>query len=228
MRKVGKFLACGLAMLGTSTNVMAQAQVQASASPNAQAQSPSSCDIELWVAKKYGYEGSSGGGQLAFGLLGALVEAAANKKGNAEKKSEMMEIIPPEFIKDVFLSTDLTTRLKREAVQVNYHELSDDKNEINSLLSAKKRSTESSSDCYYEVYVKSIAASKYMGNKNLSVVFKLKRFSGQIPMKLENETRNEKLAIFPTKDEGKKGEAADDLRRAFRAAVSGFIEKRFN
>lgn len=186
------------------------------------------CDIELWVAKKYGYEGSSGGGQLAFGLLGALVEAAANKKGNAEKKSEMMEIIPPEFIKDVFLSTDLTTRLKKDAVQVNYHELSDDKNEINSLLSAKKRSTESSSDCYYEVYVKGIAASKYMGNKNLAVAFKLKRFSGQIPMKVESETRNEKLTIFPTKDDGKKVEAADDLRRAFRAAVSGFIEKRFN
>lgn len=228
MQKLTKFVACGLALFGASTPAVAQAQEQTSASPSVQAQSPSSCDIELWVAKKYGYEGSSGGGQLAFGLLGALVEAAANKKGDAEKKSEMMEIIPPEFIKDVFLSTDLTTRLKRDAVQVNYHELSDDKNEINSLLSAKKRSTESSSDCYYEVYVKSIAASKYMGNRTLSVVFKLKRFSGQSPLKVENETRNEKLTLFPTKEENRKSEAADDLRRAFRAAVNAFVEKRFN
>ena len=228
MQKLKTVMASAILFLGAGSQAFAQAQEQTTQNTNAQAPTLNSCDIELWVAKKYGYEGSSGGGQLAFGLLGALVEAAANKKGDAEKKSEMMEIIPPEFIKDVFLSTDLTTRLKKDAVQVNYHELSDSKDEINALLFAKKRSTENTNECYYEVYVKSIASSKYMENKNLSVVFKLKRFSGQIPMKVENETRNENLTIFPTKDDGKKGEAADDLRRAFRATVSGFIEKRFN
>lgn len=230
MKALKSSLLVSAALLGMGFPAAVQAQNKAttSASAEVQPQSSNSCVIELWVAKKYGYQGSSGGGQLALGLLGALIEAAANKKGDSEKKSEMMEIIPPEFIKEVFLSTDLTTTLKKESIFVNYHELSDKKEEINSLLSSKKRSTENLSECYYEVFVQNIGADKYLGNRNLTVSFKLKKFSGQSFPKVEKETQRQKLTLFPTKDENRKAEAASDLQRAFRAAVNAFVEKRLN
>lgn len=230
MKKVTTSLIGALALVTTSSAAMAQDQTAPKTAVSEQSQPAltNACVIELWVAKRYGVEGSSGAGQLAFGLLGALIEAAANEKGDAEKKSEMMEIIPPEFIKSVFMSTDLTTRLKRDAVMVNYYELLDSKDEINALLKAKTRSTQETSDCYYEVFVKSIAASQYLGSKTLTVDFKLKRFTGQNALKVENESRREKLSLFPTKDPAKKDEAAENLRQAFQAAVNKFVEKRFN
>jgi hypothetical protein len=229
MKKAATSLIGAVALVTTTSATYAQDQVAptAAVSENSQAVLGNACVIELWVAKRYGVDGSSGAGQLAFGLLGALIEAAANEKGDAEKKSEMMEIIPPEFIKSVFMSTDLTTRLKRDAVMVNYHELSDSNNEINVLMKAKTRSTPETSDCYYEVFVNRIAASQYLGSKTLTVDFKLKRFTGQNAIKVENESRREKLSLFPTKDPAKKAEAAENLRQAFQAAVNKFVEKRF-
>ena len=219
----------GLASLLLISNASAAQERQSfSTTETANVSDQNSCNIELWVAKRYGVDGSSGAGAALFGLLGALVEAAANSKGDKEKKTEMMEIIPPEFIKDTFLSTDLTTRLKKDYVSINYHELSEDKVQLKILLDAKTRSSNSAASCYYEVFIKSIGASQNLGSKSLGVVFKLKRFSGANAVKLENETRIETLKLFPTSKAEKKAEAADDLRAALKTAVEKFVQKRFS
>lgn len=219
----------GLASLLLASNAAEAQEVQSpSTIEKTNFSDENSCNIELWVAKRYGVDGSSGAGAALFGLLGALVEAAANSAGDKEKKTEMMEIIPPEFIKETFLSTDLTTRLKKDYISINYHELSDDKVQLKNLLDTKTRSSSSQASCYYEVFVKSIQASQYLGSKSLIVVFKLKKFSGASAVKLENETRLEKLKVFPTSKEEKKSEAADDLKATLKVAVEKFVQKRIS
>lgn len=177
MKNLITTLMVSCAVLATATTALAQDVVPAE--PVTQPSLDNSCAVELWVVKRYDVETTSGVGAAAFGIVGALIEAAANKEGDALKKSEMMEIIPPEYIKEVFLSTDLTTRLNRDSVLVNYHELSEDDKEAGTLISAKNRSTTNVSSCYYEVFVKKLWVYQYMGMKSLMLDFKIKKFSDQ-------------------------------------------------
>lgn len=147
----------GAAFLSFSS-ISAKAQDQAIDRPLAlqNVSDQNSCTIELWVLKRYGASGASGAGGALFGVLGVLVEAAINQKGDAEKRTEMMEIISPQYIKDTFLTTDLTSRTKKKFVSINYHELPDEKMEFKNLLNSKSRSTKNEASCYYEVIVKNI------------------------------------------------------------------------
>lgn len=218
-------VSCAVVAIASS----ALAQDIAPAQPVTQPSLDNSCVVELWVAKRYDVATQSGLGVLALGVVGGLIEESINKDRDNQKKSELMEIISPEFIKNVFMSTDLTTRLNKDNVEVNYHTLSEDKVEINSILLAKIRSTSNENECYREVFVKEISVQQNgPWVKMLMLSFQIKKFSGQNLIKTQNDNRVIELSLFPTKDIAKKEQAAENLRQAFRTAVTKFVEKRFN
>jgi hypothetical protein len=227
MEKLMAALTASFALMGAVSSVSAQ---EVAPSPSVSQSTPdNSCVVELWVAKRYDVATQSGLGVVALGVVGGLIEEAMNKERDSGKKTELMEIISPEFIKNVFMSTDLTTRLNKEVVEVNYHTLSDDKAEINSLLSSKVRSVPSDDECYREVFVKEISVQQNgPWVKMLMLSFQIKKFSGQNVLKAQNDMRVVELSLFPTKDPAKKEQAAENLRQAFRTAVTKFVEKRVN
>lgn len=58
--------------------------------------------------------------------------------------------------------------------------------------------------------------------------FKLKKFNGRQLATSQNYTRNEVLKSFPTSDQEKKLEAAEDLKSAMKRAIETFVSKRFS
>ena len=127
-----KFLAISFfftSFLFFSSASHAQSNISDSANEN-------SCVIQLYVANRYGVTGTTGflGTMLGGGLLGTLAVDAANKEGNEKRKTALMEVISPEYIKSVFLETDLVSRLKASSIQINYSDLPSEKKKINESI----------------------------------------------------------------------------------------------
>ncbi len=188
------------------------------------------CVIELGVANRYGVTGTTGflGTMLGGGLLGTLAVNAANKDGNEKRKTELMEVISPEYIKSVFIQTDLVSRIKSDALQINYYDLPDDKKVIKTMLNSSKRRSEAANACYYEIFIKDIELIRHITQSNLSVSFAVKKFSGADLLSIKNDTITAPTSAFPAKDPAKQSEASNRVQESFKVTVKKLVEKRFN
>ncbi len=188
------------------------------------------CVIELGVANRYGVTGTTSflGTMLGGGLLGALAVDAANKDGNEKRKTELMEVLSPEYIKSVFIQTDLVSRIKSDALQINYYDLPDDKKIVNTMIKSSKPQSQNSRPCYYDVLIRDILLIRHISQSNLEVRFTVKKFVGQDMISSKSDIISAPTSAFPAKDPSKQSEASNRVRESFKVTVKKLVEKRFN
>ena len=219
------------ALIGLLLFMASEGQVRSENVPAEQADSQAeisenSCVIEFWASKNYNYQGEGVAASRAFGLLGALVSAANGPNKDDQKRSELMDILTPDYIKSVFISTDITSILQKDQVILKYNELNGDKNALKNMISSKFRSSHSNSDCYYEIYVRDILVDKTFGKRAIGITFQLKTFNNNNVIKSDRYYGSGVLTLFPAEDPLKKEEAANNLKQVFREIVEKFVRKK--
>lgn len=201
----------------------ALAQGTDSVSSSAAIPDNAACEIELFVAKRYGAETPSGGG-----FLQTLIMASLTQAGDQKAETELMGALPPEKIKAIFLETDLTAVAQREVVKVNYNSLSDDQKVVRNLIKSKGRSTNSNADCYHEIFIPEISMYRGLGIVSNTLFFDIyfKKFSGAIINKTFKATMKKSVGGFPAKNGESKEEANKIAVSKFQEAVAEFFAKK--
>jgi hypothetical protein len=183
------------------------------------------CDIELFVAKKYGVTTASGGG-----LLGALIVGALSEKGDKSATTDLMDALPPEKIRAIVIQTNLTSAVGKSVVRVNYNVLEDDYKANNKMIKLKTRSTQNSNQCYYELFIPGIDIIRGAFNINNTMATPLyfKYFSGQNSTKTVKGTIRKGVGGFPAKDGIDKTEATQKVVTQFTESINYFFTKKVN
>ncbi len=222
MKKLSKILAGAITVLLSS-----QALCQESANPVSEANSLGDeyCDIEVFVAKKYGVTTSSGGGG---GLLGALIVSALSKNGDERATTDLMDALPPEKIREIIIQTNLTSVTGKNSVRVNYNVLGDDSKINNKIIKSKIRSTQNQSKCYYELFIPGIDIIRGAFNINNTMATPLyfKYFVDQNSNKTVKGVIRKGVGGFPAKDGMDKAEATQKVVSQFTESINYFFTKK--
>ncbi len=177
------------------------------------------CELRVFPTLEAKAETQSGG--AAFGLIGALIDAAANQKRDTSDTAMLKEgLAPPQQVK-ALSSFDLAAALRLPASNIIFEEpLADPK----MSLKAAGRLTASKAPCYVELlvaqnfYTKSPVYGRSLNNR-----FVLKDFrSGKPKASIRKGRGGNGLKAFPPETTYMTEEAEKDLQETFVANLREF------
>jgi hypothetical protein len=187
--------------------------VEAVSSPAAVAEPQ--CELHVWPAERF--QAVTSGGGAAFGLLGALVDAAAHAEGDKARRSHLASVLDSEGQIDALQHLNLVSLLKLPASKIVTHAEALDRTTVYKIMD---RRSQSASPCYAELIVTDVFYQKaMMWGRSLRTSFMLREFNGNGQPGVRKTTGGNGLKIFPAK-EGEDTSAAD-------AELVGVFQKNF-
>lgn len=104
------------------------------------------CELHVWPAERF--QAQTTGWGAAFGLLGSLIESAANAEGDKGRRSAMASALDPEAQGALLAARDLNADLALRPARIIVHEQPLDRKTMNKV---KTRRSDSRSPCYAEL-----------------------------------------------------------------------------
>lgn len=177
------------------------------------------CELRVFPTLEAEAFNSNGGS--AFGLVGALIDAAASKKQNDSDTALLKEgLAPPQQVK-ALSSVDLATALRLSPSNVIFEEpLANPKTSLKSA----GRLTASNASCYAELVVtQSLYTKSPVVGRSLTNSFTLRDFRSGKPKPSTRKGRGGNgLKVFPPETTYMTEEAAKDLQETFTANLREF------
>lgn len=234
----------GLAMLG-SAPLAAQESDMATAGEASAAIAPigaqgKPCELHVWPTENY--LGVKMGLLSGFGVVGALADQAANKKGVTTVKDQMREYLGPDiqrgelerlgYVERLGLSPDRYEIVLHDPTPWNEDlkgnpQLKAEVKALNKKLKSGERITDSTNPCYAELITTHIFYHKaMMYGSNLFTGWVYRQYDGdKLVAEGKGQVKNP-LEEFPPKDEATVEAAKAELRDAYSKDFVEWVEKK--
>jgi len=199
----------------------APAPVVAQAAPAAPAPQ---CELHVWPAQRF-QSVSSGWGGAMFGVLGAVVDAAAHAEGDKARRSQIGAALDSEGQLHALQQLDLQTLLRLPASRIVAHAEALDPKTVNNVLT---RRSDSTAPCYNELIVQSVLYTRAaMWGRSLRTTFVFRQFNnGAGNPLIKKTTGGNSLKIFPAKPgtdtTAADAELVDTFKKNFTEATENF------
>ncbi len=182
----------------------------------------SQCTVAFWTPTNFKYS-LQGAGALWGGVIGALIDQAANKGVREERKNELEKALDPDVAFEIFKSSNI--RSISEFNDIKFITLPKDLDEKSSLKS-NLRSAHDDSECYIELFVTKVRADKTMiYGTFFDTSFALKDFRSKGNPRIYKDTIRRKVQNFPPKSEEEIDSSYQGVRQVFLEQINFFINK---
>ncbi|HEY2178537.1 MAG TPA: hypothetical protein VGH15_08140 [Caulobacteraceae bacterium] len=177
------------------------------------------CELHVWPAARVG--AITQGPAAGFGLIGALVDIAANADKNKRDTAFITGALDAQAQSNVLRALDLPARLHLPPSQVIIHDQGIDINHDD-----PQRLTNSTAPCYTEFVVRALSYFQNMVYKGQMRTFlEVRRYDGA-KVKIDfRDSKHEDLTVKLPKEGDDTGPATDALLTAFRGDVAFFTDK---
>lgn len=177
------------------------------------------CELHVWPAARV--SAMTQGPAAGFGLIGALVDAAANADKNKRDTAFITGALDAQAQAKTLRDLDLPARLHLPPSQVIVHDQGIDIKGDN-----PQRLSDSTAQCYTEFVVRSLFYFQSMVYKGQMRTFlEVRRFDGEKVKVDFRDSKHEDLSVKLPKEGEDTGPATDALVTAFRGDVSFFSDK---
>lgn len=188
------------------------------AAPASDAPAPA-CELHVWPAARVSAQTQGVG--AGFGLIGALVDAAAHADQNKRDTAFITGALDAHAQAKVLRELDLPTRLHLPPSQVIIHEEG-----VDIKRDDKRRLSDSTAQCYSEVVVRELWYFQSIAYKaQMRTFLEARRFDGNKLIYDFRDSRHENLQVKLPKEGEDTGPATDSLITAFRGDVTFFSDK---
>lgn len=204
------------------------------------ADAPKPCELHVWPTENY--LGVKMGLLSGFGIVGALADQAANKKGVTTVKDLMREYLGPEvqmgelerlsYVEKLGLSPDEYAVILHDPTPFN-EDVKKDKalkaevKALNKKIKNGERITDSTNECYAELITTHIFYHKaMMYGSNLFTGWVFRKYDGdKLVIEGKGQVKNP-LEEFPPKEEAMIDTAKAELRDAYSKDFVEWVEKK--
>jgi hypothetical protein len=192
---------------------------QEAADQSSPAPAAAACELHVWPAARV-VANTSGAG-AAFGLLGALIDAAAHADQNKRDAAFITGALDAQSQARVLRDLDLPTRLHLPPSQVIIHDEGIDLKQDDS-----HRLSNSNAQCYSEFVVRGLLYFKStMYKGQMRTFLGVRRFDGGTVKIDFRDSKHENLDVKLPKEGEDTGPATDSLLTAFEGDVTFFADK---
>lgn len=201
------------------TAAPAPAPVVAAAAPEVAPAPPPECELHIWPAARVA--ASTQGVGAGFGLLGALIDAAAHADKNKRDQAFITATLDAKAQAKVLSDLDLPKLLHLPPTAVVMHDQG-----IDLKTDETKRLTTSNSKCYYEFVVRGLSYFQNLAYRaQMRTFMSLRKFDGDVIKADFRDSKHENLEVKLPKEGEDTGPATQALLTAFRGDVEFFGNK---
>lgn len=177
------------------------------------------CELHVWPAASV--SATTQGVGAGFGLVGALIDAAAHAEQNKRDTAFITGALDANAQAQALRQLDLPTRLHLPPSQVIVHEQG-----IELKKDDPRRLSDSTAQCYSEFIVRGLFYFQSVAYKaQMRTFLEVRRFDGQTLKYDFRDSRHEKLQVKLPKEGEDTGPATDALITAFKGGVVYFSDK---
>ncbi len=177
------------------------------------------CELHVWPAARVG--ATTQGAAAGFGLIGALVDAAAHADQNKRDTAFITGALDAQAQAKVLRELDLPSKLHLPPSQVIIHNQG-----IDIKGDDPHRLSDSTAQCYTEFVVRALFYFQNMVYKGQMRTFlEVRRFDGAKVKVDFRDSKHEDLSVKLPKEGEDTGPATDALLTAFRGDVAFFADK---
>lgn len=177
------------------------------------------CELHVWPAARV--SATTQGAAAGFGLIGALVDIAANADKNKRDTAFITGALDAQAQAKVLRELDLPAKLHLPPSQVIVHDQG-----VDIKGDDPRRLSDSTAQCYTEFVVRSLFYFQSMVYKGQMRTFlEVRRFDGPKVMADFRDSKHEDLTVKLPKEGDDTGPATDALITAFRGDVAFFSDK---
>lgn len=216
---IGAALAAPAAMAQTAATPAASPAPVPAAEASAPAAPAPACELHVWPAAIVG--ATTQGPAAGFGLIGALVDAAAHADQNKRDTAFITGALDAQAQANVLRALDLPARLHLPPSQVIIHDQG-----IEIKRDDPQRLINSPAPCYTEFVVRGLSYFQNIAYRGQMRTFlEVRRFDGAKVTVDFRDSKHEDLSVKLPKEGDDTGPATDALITAFRGDVSFFADK---
>ncbi|HZL01292.1 MAG TPA: hypothetical protein VFC47_15505, partial [Caulobacteraceae bacterium] len=177
------------------------------------------CELHVWPAARV--SATTQGAAAGFGVIGALVDAAAHADQNKRDTAFITGALDAQAQANVLRDLDLPARLHLPPSQVIVHDQGIDMKRDN-----PQRLSDSTAQCYAEFVVRGLFYfQNFVYKGQMRTFLEVRRFDGA-KLKLDfRDSKHEVLDVKLPKEGDDTGPATDALTTAFRGGVAFFSDK---
>lgn len=177
------------------------------------------CELHVWPAARV--TAVTQGVGAGFGLVGALVDAAAHADQNKRDTAFITGTLDAKAQAQVLRELDLPTKLNLPPSQVIIHDEG-----VETKSDDKQRLSNSTTPCYAELVVRNLSYFQNVVYKGQMRTFlEVRRFDGPTLKTTFRDSKHEDLEVKLPKEGEDTGPATDALITAFRGDVAFFSNK---